>query len=528
MTGTLAVVLATSSSGIVFLRGARKLEGRERLAWSGLGVGLLLASVGVIVIGVVSSSGIELPAFGAFDSFFLLSYILLCVAVVTLPHTEGRWSVRALALVDGLVGAVAVATVAWVWFLSNYLHLLEAAPPGQRVIAMAYPILDVALLISVLMLSVRRSSYRFDSRLLLLSIGLIFQVLADVGYAASGVGELFVDAKPIYVLNIAAGIFYLASASMVHLRPMPREFADRPTSWTTLIPPYGAATVMVMGLMWHALQADKGHVLLLAVGTAAAVVLTFARQAVSIREFRYRVDEDRQHLVSSISHELRTPLTSMVGLLELMKIGAARLSKEEHQEFLETVTDQAHYMGRIVSDLMLVARDLDGFLRVVPSPFELAPLVREAVSHVEGSQTVEIRVPSLTAEVDGDRLQQAIANLVSNAIKYGDGRVLVTAEHGENLVIEVHDDGPGVPTKYELVIWNRFERGPRNLDSRIPGSGIGLALAAKVAKAHGGHAGYRRSEILGGSCFFLSIPARVVSGSGIPRIETEAAQPIAV
>lgn len=77
---------------------------------------------------------------------------------------------------------------------------------------------------------------------------------------------------------------------------------------------------------------------------------------------------------------------------------------------------------------------------------------------------------------------------------------------GENLVIEVHDDGPAVPTRYELTIWNRFERGPRKLDSRVPGSGNGLAIAAKVARAHGGAAGYRRSEILGGACFFLSMP----------------------
>jgi len=131
-------------------------------------------------------------------------------------------------------------------------------------------------------------------------------------------------------------------------------------------------------------------------------------------------------------------------------------------------------------------------------------------------------------EVDGERIQQAIANLVSNAIKYGNGQVLVTAERGMNLVIEVHDDGPGVPTKYELVIWNRFERGPRNLDSRVPGSGIGLAIVAKVARAHGGHAGYRRSEILGGSCFFVSIPVNAVARSESHRDEPDATELIAV
>jgi signal transduction histidine kinase len=211
-----------------------------------------------------------------------------------------------------------------------------------------------------------------------------------------------------------------------------------------------------------------------------------------------------------------------------MRLGDERLSKEEHKEFLETVTGQARYMGRIVSDLMLVARDLEGFIRVVPAPVELDRLVQTAASHVEGSQNVEFRLPALTIVVDGDRIQQAVSNLVGNAVKYGNGRVLVTAKQlGEDIVIEVHDDGPGVPTKYELTIWNRFERGPRKLDSRVPGSGIGLAIVAMVAQAHGGHAGYRRSELLGGSCFFISIPARAVAPE-VPRHDIRTVDRIAV
>lgn len=98
--------------------------------------------------------------------------------------------------------------------------------------------------------------------------------------------------------------------------------------------------------------------------------------------------------------------------------------------------------------------------------------------------------------------------------------MIVTAVTDEDLTIEVHDDGPGVPTKYELVIWNRFERGPRRLDSRVPGSGNGLAIVTKVAKAHGGTAGYRRSEILGGACFFLSIPL-TAQNREVPRLGTD-------
>jgi signal transduction histidine kinase len=513
VTGTIGVFLGSSATGIVFLRGSRKLEGRERLAWSGVGVALISAALGVLVMAILSSSGADLPAFGPLDTFFVVSYVLVFTSIVALPHTAGRWSIRALAMVDGLVGAVALAIIAWVWFLSGYLDLLASAPPGQRMIAMAYPILDVAMLISVLLLSVRRSSYWFDRRLLLLSIGLVFQVIADITFAKSGVGESFAEAKPIFALYIAAGVFLLASASIVHVKPKGREFADRPTPWTTLIAPYGAASAMVVGLVWNAFHPDNGQVPLLALATVAVVVLTFVRQAISIREYRYRVDEDRQNLVSSISHELRTPLTSIYGMLELLREGRVILSEDEKQEFLDTASGQARHMGRVVSDLILLARDREYAMRVVPSPNQLDRLVREAVDRVEGSAIVDVQVPALTVEADGDRLSYSISRLVDNAVKYGGGYVLVTVNKGNDITIEVHDNGPGVPTKYELVIWNRFERGPRKLDSRVPGSGNGLAIVAKVAKAHGGLAGYRRSEILGGACFFITIPAARASAA---------------
>ncbi|HEX5696400.1 MAG TPA: HAMP domain-containing sensor histidine kinase [Acidimicrobiia bacterium] len=506
VTGTIGVFLGTSASGIVFIRGSRKLLGRERLPWFGVGLALVSGALGVLVIAILSSSGADLPAFGPLDTFFFVSYVLIFVSIVALPHTAGRWSVRALAMVDGLVGAVALATIAWVWFLSGYLDLLASAPPGQRVIAMAYPILDVAVLISVLLLSVRRSNYWFDPRLLLLSIGLVFQVMADLTFASTGVGELFAEAKPIFALYIAAGIFLLAAASIVHLRPKPREFADRPTRWATLIAPYGAASAMVGALLWNSFHPDTGQVPLLVVATVTVVVLTFVRQAISIREYRYQGDEDRQNLVSSISHELRTPLTSMYGMLELLREGRVILSDDEKQEFLDTATGQARHMGRVVSDLILLARDRDDTIRVVPTPSQLDRLVREAVDRVDGSDIVDVQVPALMVDVDRDRLGHAISRLVDNAVKYGGGYVLVTVTKGSDITIEIHDNGPGVPTKYELVIWNRFERGPRKLDSRVPGSGNGLAIVAKVAKAHGGRAGYRRSEILDGACFFIVIP----------------------
>jgi K+-sensing histidine kinase KdpD len=116
----------------------------------------------------------------------------------------------------------------------------------------------------------------------------------------------------------------------------------------------------------------------------------------------------------------------------------------------------------------------------------------------------------VTAFLDTARMQQALGNLLANAERYGGDNTLLVAKtnHGA-LALEVHDDGPGVPHKHELMIWEKFERGSNRFNATVPGSGIGLAVTNAIAQAHGGATGYRRSERLGGACFWIRLPGRV-------------------
>ncbi len=83
-------------------------------------------------------------------------------------------------------------------------------------------------------------------------------------------------------------------------------------------------------------------------------------------------------------------------------------------------------------------------------------------------------------------------------------RLWRAGDHG-NLVLEVHDNGRGVPKRDHNLMWNRFERGAHRFNAAIPGSGIGLSVVAAITEAHGGVASYRQSERLGGACFFRCI-----------------------
>jgi len=151
-------------------------------------------------------------------------------------------------------------------------------------------------------------------------------------------------------------------------------------------------------------------------------------------------------------------------------------------------------------------------MHINESTVHLIDLIAKAQRTVEAdleSFSVEVEA-DLHARLDADRVQQVIVNYLTNASRYGGPTVEVLARsNGGDLRIEVHDDGPGIPKRYELSIWGRLERGANRFNAAVPGSGIGLAIVNSIAVAHGGAAEYRRSERLGGACFSLSLPGRV-------------------
>jgi signal transduction histidine kinase len=205
----------------------------------------------------------------------------------------------------------------------------------------------------------------------------------------------------------------------------------------------------------------------------------------------------------------------MVGFLDLMKDPSTEIDLAERVELTDVVHQQAMYMSRIVSDLLLLARD-SSRLVLVETEVSIGKLVADTVRSARVSaEALDTEVePGLTVRADPDRMRQALDNLIVNAFRYGGGQVLVTATAaGSDLILEVHDNGAGVPRKYELAIWQQFERGHNRLNASVPGSGIGLAVVELVVRRHGGTATYERSKRLGGSCFRVVLPGRVIESS---------------
>ncbi|GHE13906.1 sensor histidine kinase [Streptomyces alanosinicus] len=237
---------------------------------------------------------------------------------------------------------------------------------------------------------------------------------------------------------------------------------------------------------------------------------------------RRRQEETRLcELVGAASHELRTPLTAITGYAQLARLGGLDDPHRMHQA-MEQVQRETWRMTRLVEDLLLLARV--GHDRILEQhPVDLAELCVQAVAGAQPSdaqpsgarRTLRCVVESAPHLVAGDRrrLEQAIGNLLANALVHtseGASTEVRLCLDGDRHVIDVIDDGPGVPETVRERIFEPFFRaetvtapGPGLASS--PGRGLGLSVAAAVVRAHGGHLGLEPSEQ--GAWFRISLPA---------------------
>lgn len=237
--------------------------------------------------------------------------------------------------------------------------------------------------------------------------------------------------------------------------------------------------------------------------------LIIARQGISIKETRELVERQRDDLVASVSHELRTPLTAVQGFAQLLTSNWDMLDEPQRRTMIATIEDQATHLGRLTADLIEVARDRLHTMSLELVPVSIGAIVTSAIDGASPGPRVSITtdIEDVTITADPTRMRQVIGNLITNAARYGQGRIEVVVRRGQGVQVVVHDNGPGVPKRYEAAIWERFERGAHALDSATPGSGIGLSVAQSIVHAHGGTIRYQRSDRLGGAAFIIELPA---------------------
>lgn len=508
--GMAGMTLGNAAAAGMILRRARLLPPSEARAWRALAGALGAGVLGVSLVGAVEALGFTVPAFGPIDLVFLGGYAALAAGMVRLSRIDGEGLGWRLSLLDTLVGAVSLSVFVWLAIGDELVDNFASADGWSRVIAPLYPIVDVAVVLAVLNLTVRRTRRRFDASVMLLGVGLTTQVVADFAYLSAGLGYTFSEARPLFELFLGSSACYVAAGSLLGRARPAREYPEQstPRLWTVTWP-YLLATGLIsthlMLLTQVELPTDQTVTLIASLLVGALVVL---RQVMAIREYRRAVDRQRRELISSVSHELRTPLTAMVGYLELLSDQPEAFSDRERDQMLTTVTDQARHLARVVTDMIALARDGGWGLVVNPLPTTLSSVCGQALRWAGEPHALLMIARDVEVTIDGERIGQALVNLLTNARRYGRGAcTLVAATKGSDAVFEVHDDGPGVPVRHQVTMWEQFERGAHRLDASTPGVGVGLAITRAILHSHGGTAGYRASELLGGACFVLTVPS---------------------
>ncbi len=224
--------------------------------------------------------------------------------------------------------------------------------------------------------------------------------------------------------------------------------------------------------------------------------------------------EMQSHFVSSVSHELKTPLTAIRMFAETLRLGRFKDPQTEH-EYLDTIISESERLSRLLNNVLDLSKIEKGRKIYRPEPADLAAIARTAVramnyplSQKGFNLHVDIEQGMPTACVDRDALEQAILNLLQNAMEYsGDAREieLRLRAAGQSALIQVADRGIGIEPGEQKRIFEKFYRIQSPENARLPGTGLGLAIVDHIARAHGGRV--EVASIPGeGSTFSIILP----------------------
>ncbi len=250
--------------------------------------------------------------------------------------------------------------------------------------------------------------------------------------------------------------------------------------------------------------------------------VSYARERdVELEEERERLRvavRSRDDLVAIVSHDLRNPLTAItLGITQLRRAGSEKMG-ERSERVLDSIARSADRMGRLIEDLLAIAKIEAGQLHIEAATIDARSIVEDAVMIARPlaetkSIAVHMSLPDepLLVACDRGRVQQVIENLVGNALKFTGpgGAITVRAEVDDATVrFVVEDNGPGIAPEALPYVFDRFWQGPGRTSI---GAGLGLAIARGVIDAHGGTM-MVESTLGRGSTFSFTLPR---AGAGV-------------
>ena len=248
------------------------------------------------------------------------------------------------------------------------------------------------------------------------------------------------------------------------------------------------------------------------VGELARTLEQMLRSLDAARAEREQAMRRQREFIADASHELRTPLTSIIANLELLQASLRGRGAEDDGELADSALRSSQRMSRLVADLLLLARADAGRVGF-HGRIDLAEVAHDAAAEAApmlGERRLAVDdPPPLWIEGNGDELHRLVLNLLDNAARHTPESTAIELrlrDEDGSAVLEVADDGPGIPPAARDQIFERFVRGERSADvAARPGTGLGLAIVRAVAAAHGGTAEVTESPT-GGALFRIRLP----------------------
>lgn len=268
----------------------------------------------------------------------------------------------------------------------------------------------------------------------------------------------------------------------------------------------------------------------------AAIAIDNARLYELSQQARSRVEaatRAKDEFVAMVSHELRSPLNAILGWLRLLRGGT--LPDGTHEHALDVIERNAKAQNQLVSDLLDMSRVIAGKLRINPSQLDVADLVEMAMEGVRPaadakriSISMDIDRAQAVTRADGDRLQQAVWNLLTNAVKFTpkEGQIRVQLRRVESdLALTVEDTGEGIPPSFLPYVFETFSQADTSTARRHSGLGIGLPIAKHIVELHGGSIEAKSGGTGQGAAFVLRLPIVPLAPTSVTPATVSATQP---
>lgn len=224
-----------------------------------------------------------------------------------------------------------------------------------------------------------------------------------------------------------------------------------------------------------------------------------------------RNDVARRQLFADLAHELGTPIATVLALADGLALPEVDASEVRRAELGAALVGEAQRLARLVGDLRDLADLDDPCVALATAPTELAELTRDVCRRVTLAERAQVELevsvpPSLHADVDADRVEQVLINVVRNARRHARGRVRVTLSPRDALAeLVIEDDGEGVPDALLSRLGERLVRLDPSRTRATGGSGLGLSIVRAIVERHGGSLRFGRAS-LGGLAVVVELP----------------------